>query len=110
MLMTVSNVDAAAWIGLIWAFSFLQLGLIIRVVDKEAFWLASGFVFGGAALGLFAGAACFVGIILTGSYEVTWSGTADVYFKEVGIWMTSIVIANIVVLPLLKWLFNRYPQ
>ena len=110
MLMIVSNMDAAAWIGLIWFFSFMQLGLIIRVIDREAFWLSSGFIFGGAGLGIFAGAMSFIGIYLTGSLEVTWMGTADEYFREIGTWMVAIIIANIVVLPLLKWLFNRYPQ
>lgn len=108
MLMIVSNMDAAAWIGLIWFFAFAQLGLIIRVIDRELFWLASGFIFGGAGLGIFAGAVTFVGIFLTGSYEVTWMGTADQYFREIGTWMVATIAANIVCLPFLRWLFRRY--
>ena len=101
--MLMSNIGIAAAVGLIWFFSFGQLGLIIRVASKDAFWQVAGFLFCMGGLGLLAAAINFAIILITGSTEVIQIESSNQSIETVGIIMISIVVGNIIGLPIIRW-------
>ena len=102
--MLISNTDVAAAFGLIWFFAFAQLGLLIWVANKELFWeCAAKFLFVLGWVGIMVGAIVIVGIHVTGSFQFVWIGTSNEYFEMVGIIMVATIIANAIVLPIMRW-------
>ena len=107
-LMLISNVDVAAAAGLVWFFAFAQLGLMVWVANRELFWdCAAKFVFVMSWTGVLAGAIVIIGIYATKSFQYIWIGSSNEYFKAVGIIMISIVVANIIVLPIARLIGKR---